>query len=214
MRRREFIAGLGATITGSIQTNAQELPLLPLVGHLDDGPAEGFVFRQVCFAKGSLRSTTSKVATWQLNLTGGGFRNGPATWSTAVSRYWLRLAVCRRSLQRRRQPRPSRSSSVSAQRSGGARLTSPKPITRYSCPLSASAGARRRLPRLKRGIPSRWSSETPSCASAGNAGSRSCSGEVFAMSSFIPHAPVRQWCAGLAAGSVVFWRCFLVKYDP
>ena len=28
MRRREFIAGLGATITGSIQTNAQELPSL------------------------------------------------------------------------------------------------------------------------------------------------------------------------------------------
>jgi putative tryptophan/tyrosine transport system substrate-binding protein len=52
MRRREFIAGLGATITGSIQTNAQELPLLPLVGHLDDGPAEGFVFRQVVFREG------------------------------------------------------------------------------------------------------------------------------------------------------------------
>ena len=32
MRRREFMAGLGATITGSIQTNAQELPFVPLVG--------------------------------------------------------------------------------------------------------------------------------------------------------------------------------------
>jgi putative tryptophan/tyrosine transport system substrate-binding protein len=52
MQRREFIAGLGATITVSIQTNAQELPLLPLVGHLDDGPAEGFVFRQVVFREG------------------------------------------------------------------------------------------------------------------------------------------------------------------
>jgi putative ABC transport system substrate-binding protein len=52
MRRREFIAGLGITITGSIQTNAQELPLLPLVGHLDDGPAEGFIFRQVVFREG------------------------------------------------------------------------------------------------------------------------------------------------------------------
>ena len=52
MQRREFIAGLGAAITGSIQTNAQELPLLPLVGHLDDGPVEGFVFRQVLFREG------------------------------------------------------------------------------------------------------------------------------------------------------------------
>jgi putative ABC transport system substrate-binding protein len=52
MRRREFIAGLGAAITGSIQTNAQELALLPLVGHLDDGPVEGFVFRQVLFREG------------------------------------------------------------------------------------------------------------------------------------------------------------------
>jgi hypothetical protein len=33
MRRREFIAGLGAAITGSVQTNAQELlPSVPLVG--------------------------------------------------------------------------------------------------------------------------------------------------------------------------------------
>jgi putative tryptophan/tyrosine transport system substrate-binding protein len=52
MQRREFIAGLGAAITGSIQTNAQELPLLPLVGHLDDGSAEGFIFRQVLFREG------------------------------------------------------------------------------------------------------------------------------------------------------------------
>jgi putative ABC transport system substrate-binding protein len=52
MRRREFIAGLGATITGSIQTNAQELPPVPLVGYLDDGPAEGYVSRQVVFREG------------------------------------------------------------------------------------------------------------------------------------------------------------------
>jgi putative ABC transport system substrate-binding protein len=52
MQRREFIAGLGAVITGSIQTNAQELPLLPLVGHLDDGPVEGFIFRQVLIREG------------------------------------------------------------------------------------------------------------------------------------------------------------------
>jgi putative tryptophan/tyrosine transport system substrate-binding protein len=52
MQRRAFIAGLGATITGSIQPNAQELPLFPLVGHLDDGPVEGFVFRQVLFREG------------------------------------------------------------------------------------------------------------------------------------------------------------------
>ena len=52
MRRREFIAGLGATITGSIQTNAQELPSLAFVGYLDDGPAQGFIFRQVVFREG------------------------------------------------------------------------------------------------------------------------------------------------------------------
>jgi hypothetical protein len=46
MQRREFIVGLGAAITGSIQTDAQELPSVPLVGYLDDGPAEGFIFRQ------------------------------------------------------------------------------------------------------------------------------------------------------------------------
>jgi putative tryptophan/tyrosine transport system substrate-binding protein len=52
MQRREFIAGLGAAITGSIQTHAQELLRVPLVGYLDDGPAEGFIFRQVVFRKG------------------------------------------------------------------------------------------------------------------------------------------------------------------
>jgi putative ABC transport system substrate-binding protein len=50
MRRREFIAGLGAAITG--QTNAQELPSLAFVGYLDDGPAQGFIFRQVVFREG------------------------------------------------------------------------------------------------------------------------------------------------------------------
>jgi len=52
MQRREFIVGLGAAITGSIQTDAQELPPVPLVGYLDDGPVEGFIFRQVEFRKG------------------------------------------------------------------------------------------------------------------------------------------------------------------
>jgi putative tryptophan/tyrosine transport system substrate-binding protein len=53
MRRREFIAGLGAAITGSIQTDAQELlPSVPLVGYLDDSPAEGYVSRQVVFREG------------------------------------------------------------------------------------------------------------------------------------------------------------------
>jgi putative tryptophan/tyrosine transport system substrate-binding protein len=52
MQRREFIVGLGAAITGSIQTDAQELPSVPLVGYLDVGPAEGFIFRQVVFRRG------------------------------------------------------------------------------------------------------------------------------------------------------------------
>jgi putative tryptophan/tyrosine transport system substrate-binding protein len=52
MRRREFMAGLAAAITGPTQTNAQLLPPLLLVGYLDDGPVEGFVFRQVEFRKG------------------------------------------------------------------------------------------------------------------------------------------------------------------
>jgi putative tryptophan/tyrosine transport system substrate-binding protein len=52
MQRREFIVGMGAAITGSIQTDAQELTPVPLVGYLDDGPVEGFVFRQVLFREG------------------------------------------------------------------------------------------------------------------------------------------------------------------
>jgi putative ABC transport system substrate-binding protein len=52
MQRREFIVGLGAAITGSIGTDAQELQPVPLVGHLDDGPVEGFVSRQVLFREG------------------------------------------------------------------------------------------------------------------------------------------------------------------
>jgi putative ABC transport system substrate-binding protein len=51
MQRREFIVGLGAAITGSIRTDAQGLPRF-LVGYLDDGPVEGFIFRQVEFRKG------------------------------------------------------------------------------------------------------------------------------------------------------------------
>jgi len=39
-------------MTGSIRTHAQELSRLQLVGYLDDGPVEGFVFRQVEFRKG------------------------------------------------------------------------------------------------------------------------------------------------------------------
>jgi putative ABC transport system substrate-binding protein len=52
MQRREFIVGLGAAITGPIRTDAQDLSRLKLVGYLDDGPVEGFVFRQVEFRKG------------------------------------------------------------------------------------------------------------------------------------------------------------------
>jgi putative ABC transport system substrate-binding protein len=52
MKRREFIVGLGVAVTGSIRADAQELALVPLVGYLDDGPAEGFIFRQVVFRKG------------------------------------------------------------------------------------------------------------------------------------------------------------------
>jgi putative tryptophan/tyrosine transport system substrate-binding protein len=52
MRRREFIAGLGATITGSIRTNAQQLPPVSLVGYLYAGPTEGVVGRQVAFREG------------------------------------------------------------------------------------------------------------------------------------------------------------------
>ena len=52
MRRREFIAGLAAAITGSIRTDAQDLSRILLVGYLDDGPVEGFIFRQVEFRRG------------------------------------------------------------------------------------------------------------------------------------------------------------------
>jgi putative tryptophan/tyrosine transport system substrate-binding protein len=60
MRRREFIAGLGAAITGSIQTNAEQLPPVQLVasppvslvGFLYAGPTEGFTGRQVAFRQG------------------------------------------------------------------------------------------------------------------------------------------------------------------
>ncbi len=60
MRRREFIAGLGAAITGSIRTNAQQLPpvssvgypSISLVGYLYAGPTESFAGRQVAFRQG------------------------------------------------------------------------------------------------------------------------------------------------------------------
>src|SRR5262245_33738607 len=52
MQRREFIAGLGAAITGSMKTNAQGLPPVSLVGYLYAGPTEGLVGRQVAFRKG------------------------------------------------------------------------------------------------------------------------------------------------------------------
>jgi putative tryptophan/tyrosine transport system substrate-binding protein len=43
---------LGAAITGSIRTNAQELPPVSLVGYLYAGPTEGVVGRQVAFREG------------------------------------------------------------------------------------------------------------------------------------------------------------------
>jgi putative ABC transport system substrate-binding protein len=60
MRRREFIAGLGAAITGSIEINAQQrppvslavYPSISLVGYLYAGPIEGTVGRQVGFRQG------------------------------------------------------------------------------------------------------------------------------------------------------------------
>src|SRR5262249_42852789 len=52
MRRREFIVGLGAAITGSIRTEAQDLSRIRLVGYLGDGPVEGFIYRQVEFRRG------------------------------------------------------------------------------------------------------------------------------------------------------------------
>jgi putative ABC transport system substrate-binding protein len=80
MQRREFIVGLGAAITGSIRTDAQELPSVPLVGYLDDGPAEGFVFRQVLFREGlavvdyyegcnvAIESHWARLADWASDL--------------------------------------------------------------------------------------------------------------------------------------------------
>jgi hypothetical protein len=52
MQRREFIAGLGAAITGSIRAHAQELPPVQLVGYLYAGPTDGVVGRQVAFREG------------------------------------------------------------------------------------------------------------------------------------------------------------------
>jgi putative tryptophan/tyrosine transport system substrate-binding protein len=52
MRRRDFIAGLGVAVTGSIRTHAQQLPPVPLVGYLYAGPTEGVVGRQVAFREG------------------------------------------------------------------------------------------------------------------------------------------------------------------
>jgi putative tryptophan/tyrosine transport system substrate-binding protein len=52
MRRRDFIAGLGAAVTSSIRTNAQQLPPVALVGYLYAGPTEGVVGRQVAFREG------------------------------------------------------------------------------------------------------------------------------------------------------------------
>jgi putative ABC transport system substrate-binding protein len=43
---------VGAAITGSIQTNAQPLPPVALVGYLYAGPTEGLVVRQVAFREG------------------------------------------------------------------------------------------------------------------------------------------------------------------
>ena len=114
MQRRAFIVGLGAAITGSIQTNAQELPSVPLVGYLDDSPAEGYVSRQVVFREGlaeidyfegcnvAIESHWARLSDWASDLVDRG---------VAV---WLRQAVWRRSSRRRRQPRRFPSSSVSA----------------------------------------------------------------------------------------------------
>ncbi len=52
MQRREFIAGLGAAITGSVRTHAQELPPVQLVGYLYAGPTDGYAGRQVAFREG------------------------------------------------------------------------------------------------------------------------------------------------------------------
>jgi putative tryptophan/tyrosine transport system substrate-binding protein len=52
MRRRDFIAGLGAAVTGSVRTHAQQLPPVALVGYLYAGPTERVVGRQVAFREG------------------------------------------------------------------------------------------------------------------------------------------------------------------
>ena len=95
MRRREFIAGLGATITGSIQTNAQELPSVPLVGYLDDSPAEGYVSRQVVFREGlavvdyegcnvAIESHWARLAEWANDLVDRGVAVLVASGSVAA----------------------------------------------------------------------------------------------------------------------------------
>jgi hypothetical protein len=112
MHRREFIAGLGAAITGSIQTDAQELPSVPLVGYLDDGPAEGFIFRQVEFRKGlaaadyyegcnvAIESHWARLPDWASDLVDRGVA--------------VLVASGNVSSPRKRQPRRFRLSSASA----------------------------------------------------------------------------------------------------
>jgi putative tryptophan/tyrosine transport system substrate-binding protein len=84
MQRREFIAGLGAAIIGPIRTDAQELPSVPLVGYLDDSPAEGYVSRQVVFREGlavvdyyegcnvAIESHWARLPDWASDLVGRG----------------------------------------------------------------------------------------------------------------------------------------------
>ena len=96
MQRREFIAGLGVVITGSIRTKAQELPLVPLVGHLDDGPVEGFVSRQVLFREGlavmdyfegcnvAIESHRGRLADWANDLVDRGVAVLVASGSVAA----------------------------------------------------------------------------------------------------------------------------------
>ena len=94
MRRREFIGGLGAAITRSIQTSAQKLPPVPLVGYLDDGPAEGFIFRQVEFRKGlakvdyfegcnvAIEATWARLPDWASDLVDRGVAVLVASYNT------------------------------------------------------------------------------------------------------------------------------------
>ena len=64
MRRREFIVGLGAAITGSIQTNAQESCRLYRWWAISMMAQPKASYSGKCyFAKGSPSSTTTKVAT-------------------------------------------------------------------------------------------------------------------------------------------------------